>query len=228
MKNFAVSNFFLKLPGFVAIKRGLINLKTGLKNRLFLKTFLVKSSDCVSGNLMTSAQFNFFARKLALPIALILVSLSSYAQITNLRFTNAPATYEPITGGTSLVAAGTAIGAVSPVTNIGFTFKFQGEDYTQFSVNAAGLLKLGSVAVTTESANSAITATNRPKIYALWDAFSTGTAASGGGVVSSLTGTAPNRVLTVQWRVNSTGATTASGVNFQVALFETSNKIEFN
>jgi gliding motility-associated-like protein len=181
----------------------------------------------VTNNSFLSQLKNNFLRSLFV-IALTASSLLVNAQITNMRFTNAALTYTPITGGTTLVAAGTAVGAVSPVTNIGFTFKFQGVDYTQFSVNAAGLLKLGSVAVTTESVNSAITTTNTPKIYALWDAFSTGTAASGGGVVSSLTGTAPNRVLTVQWRVNSTGATTASGVNFQVALFETSNKIEFN
>jgi len=171
--------------------------------------------------------FHALAASCLFLIASLLPSTNSYSQLANLRFTNAAATYTSITGGTSLVAAGTAVGAVSPVTNIGFTFKFQGIDYTQFSVNAAGLLKLGSVVVTNESVNSAITTTNTPKIYALWDAFYTGTAASGGGVTYKLTGAAPNRVLTVQWVVNSTSATTASGVNFQVLLYETSNKIEF-
>ena len=147
-------------------------------------------------------------------------------QITNLRFSNENATYVPITGGTSLIAGASAVAAPSAVTNIGFTFNFQGVNYTQFSVNAAGLLKLGSVVVTNESGNSAITTTNTPKIYALWDAFYTGNVASGGGVSYVLSGSAPNRVLTVQWKVGYT-ANAATTTNFQVLLYETSNKIEF-
>jgi gliding motility-associated-like protein len=195
------------------------NIKSISQNRAYL-------SDSVSGNLMPSTKSNSFAKKLALQVALILFTLSSQAQITNLRFTNEAATYVPITGGTNLVAAASAVGAPSAVTNIGFTFNFQGVNYTQFSVNAAGLLKLGSVAVTNENNNLPLSVTNTPKIYALWDAFFTGNSASTGGVTSLLTGSAPNRVLTVQWRVG-LSSNVATTTNFQVLLYETSNKIEF-
>ena len=52
-----------------------------------------------------------------------------------------------MTGSTQLVASGQDDG-VSVVTNIGFTFTYAGTAYTQFSVNANGLMRLGATAVT--------------------------------------------------------------------------------
>jgi hypothetical protein len=179
----------------------------------------------------TNIIFGNSCRALIASCALMFLTIipisKGFSQITNLRFSNVSATYVPITG-TNIVNPGTVIGAASAVTNIGFTFKFQGVDYTQFSANAAGLFKFGSVAVTTQTVNSAISTTNVPKLYAVWDAFFTGTSASGGGVSYLLSGTSPNRVLTVQWKVNTTSATTASATNFQIKLYETTNVIEYH
>jgi gliding motility-associated-like protein len=156
----------------------------------------------------------------------VFLTFSANAQITNIKFSTEPISYTEISGGTNLVAGGSAVGSASAVTPIGFNFVFQGNTYGNFSVNAAGLLKLGPVAVTTESANNASSTTNTPKLYAWWDATATVAAANGGGVTFALTGTAPNRVLTVQWRVAyTTNATT--GFSYQVKLFETSNVIEY-
>lgn len=174
----------------------------------------------------TKKSTNFFAIVIMHLMFLILPSKSAYAQITNLKFESSSLAYTELTGGTNIVAGGSALGAASAVTPIGFTFNFQGVDYTQFSANAAGLLKLGSVAVTNESVNSLGTATNTPKITAWWDATYTTTTASGGGVSYLLSGTAPNRVLTVQWKV-AYQAAAALGFSYQVKLYETSNKIEF-
>ena len=153
-------------------------------------------------------------------------SSTANAQITNINFSSGNLTYSELTGATNIVAGGSAVGAASTVQNIGFTFNYQGVNYTQFSANAAGLMKLGSVAVTNEYANTFGTITNIPKITAWWDTLYTTTAASGGGVSYLLTGTAPNRVLTVQWKVAYT-ASAAVGFSYQVKLYETSNKIEF-
>lgn len=157
---------------------------------------------------------------------LSLLQQQSRAQIANLKFSNATNTYAEITGGTSIVAGASAVGAVSAVTNIGYTFNYQGVNYTQFSANAAGLLKLGSVVLTTENANSTVSTTNTPKLFAWWDATYTGSVATTGGVSYSSTGTAPNRVLTVQWRV-AYASNTTTALSFQVKLYETSNKIEY-
>ena len=148
------------------------------------------------------------------------------AQITNLKFDSEDFTYSEISGGTNVINGGSALGAVSAVTPIGFDFVFQGNTYGNISVNAAGLLKLGSVVVTTESANNASSIVNTPKLFAWWDATYTTTTASGGGVSTLLTGTAPNRVLTIQWKVAYT-SNSAPGFSYQIKLYETSNKIEY-
>jgi hypothetical protein len=153
-------------------------------------------------------------------------SFISNAQITNLKFSGTQASYTELSGGTNLISGGSAIGAASAVTQIGFNFAYQGNTYANFSVNAAGLLKLGSVVVTTESANNASSTTNTPKLYAWWDATYTTTSASGGGVKYDLSGTAPNRVLTVQWKV-AYSANASSGFSYQVKLYETTNVIEY-
>jgi hypothetical protein len=128
-------------------------------------------------------------------------STNLFSQIANLKLATTQSTYSELPSGTNLIPGGSAIGAASAVTPIGFNFVFQGNTFSNFSVNAAGLLKLGSVAVTTESANNASSTTNTPKLYAWWDATATMAAANGGGVTFALSGSAPNRVLTVQWRV---------------------------
>ncbi|MEN9326686.1 MAG: hypothetical protein RI943_1107, partial [Bacteroidota bacterium] len=172
---------------------------------------------------------SFFARitkQLFVPLAVFLFAVSSNAQISNLKLATQSTTYSEISGGTNLVAGGSVIGAASAVTPIGFNFVFQGNTFSSFSVNAAGLLKLGSVAVTNESANNASSTTNTPKLFAWWDATYTTTTASGGGVTYVLTGTAPNRVLTIQWKV-AYAANATSGFSYQVKLYETTNAIEY-
>jgi hypothetical protein len=144
---------------------------------------------------------NRFQKLLIVTIVYLFSADFAQAQVTNLKFSNETVVYSEISGGTNLVAGGSAIGAVSTVTPIGFNFVFQGNTYSNFSVNAAGLMKLGNVVITNESVNNASSITNTPKLYAWWDATYTVAAANGGGVTYVLSGTAPNRVLTVQWKV---------------------------
>src|SRR5690349_3448303 len=108
-------------------------------------------------------------------------------------------TYTSITGTTLL---GTGKDDVSSaVKNIGFNFVFGGVTYTQFSVSSNGALGLGASQVYYGSNNSMsnLSTTTYPLITAAWDDFTTG---SNGGVSYQLAGTAPNRTLTVQWKVN--------------------------
>ena len=152
--------------------------------------------------------------------------IGANAQITNLKFDTEEITYSEISGGTTVINGGSALGAVSALTPIGFNFQFQGNTYGNISVNAAGLLKFGAVIVTNESANNASSIVNTPKLYAWWDATYTVAAANGGGVSTLLTGSAPNRVLTIQWKV-AYAANAATGFSYQIKLYETSNKIEY-
>src|SRR3989304_10299321 len=67
--------------------------------------------------------------------------------------------------------------------------------------------------------------TTGPIIAPLWDDIETGAA---GNVNYKLTGSSPNRILTVEWKqMNWDYSATTWGLSFQVKLYETSNRIEF-
>jgi len=109
----------------------------------------------------------------------------------------------------------------SAVTNIGFTFWFAGTAYTQFSVDENGLMKLGGSAIVPEPVNNLASATNLPKIAPYWDDLATGT---NGNVTYYLGGTAPSRILYVNWNVTVPKAPTgAANAVFQVQLYEQGN-----
>ena len=73
-----------------------------------------------------------------------------------------------LTDSTSLVSPGSGDYGASTVQNIGFTFPFAGQNYTQFSVNTDGNLRLGPTATSTDTYtnpfSSANANTNSPKI----------------------------------------------------------------
>ena len=129
----------------------------------------------------------------------------------------------------SLIPAGSD-NAASAVTDIGFTFWFAGQPYTQFSVSENGLMTLGSTQVSgTDITNNMASGTTVPKIAPYWDDLSTGVSTGTGGVGYYLQGTAPNRTLYVNWNVtipkNTTGAPNAV---LQVKLLEATNQIILN
>ncbi len=113
----------------------------------------------------------------------------------------------------------------SALTNIGFEFYLNGVRAAQFSVNSNGTLKLGAPTVTTtaydplgQSGQSLITSYGADQR----------THAGNGKVHYKVTGTAPNRVLTVEWlnmQANfNTGGT--ADLTYQLRLYETSGIIE--
>ncbi|MCQ2297210.1 MAG: fibronectin type III domain-containing protein [Bacteroidales bacterium] len=105
---------------------------------------------------------------LALPWASQAQSLSEYGFSTGV---DASKWITLPSGSTSLIAASAGDYGVSTVHDLGFTFPFGENDYTQFSVNADGNLKLGSSVTGTGNYSSPFTATNaavnNPKINML-------------------------------------------------------------
>ena len=175
-------------------------------------------------------------------MAFMLLGIKSYGQLPgSYSFATATGTsLESMTGATNLLAY-TASPLVnddnaSAVTNIGFNFVFNGVTYTQFSVNANGLMRLGTTVVSTAFSNGAATSTsnwfnttaNTPLISAYFDDLALGSGGTGGKVNFVVSGVSPNRKLAVQWLVtiprNTAG--TPAGI-FQVVLEETTNKISF-
>ena len=168
-------------------------------------------------------------KKITLLLFALFISLQINAQVNSYSFSaGTTGVLDPMTGSTQLVASASDDGA-SAVNNIGFTFNYGGTDYTQFSANANGLVRLGATAVTTQWTNTtANVALSLPAIMPCWDDLATGSAAGGGKVHFVSTGSAPNRKLIIEWFVtiprNTTGAANAK---FQCVLNETTNVIEF-
>jgi peptidase C25-like protein/fibronectin type III domain protein len=132
------------------------------------------------------------------------------------------------TGTTQLVGANLDDTA-SAVTNIGFDFWYDGVRFTQFSVNANGLSRLGGTAVSTAFDNSTTfnSTTNAPKIAPYFDDLWTGT---NGKVHFKVTGSAPSRKLIVEWlneQIPRVGSGSTGAGTFQMWLFETTGVIEF-
>lgn len=132
---------------------------------------------------------------------------------------------EDMSSGTTQLVGASLDDTASAVTNIGFDFWYDGARYSQFSVNANGLARLGATVVGTTFNNSTSgldTTVNAPKIAPYFEDLCTGAA---GKVHYKVTGSAPNRKLVVEWfnmeipRDGSCGTGSANGV-FQMWLFE--------
>ena len=133
---------------------------------------------------------------------------------------------EDMSGSTTLLGP-SLDDTASAVNNIGFDYWLDGVRYTQFSVNANGLMKLGSVVVdssTNGRTNDFATANDLPKIAAYWDDLCTDAT---GKVHSKIVGTAPNRKLVVEFnnmRTYNLGCTGGSLLgNYQVWLYESAH-----
>ncbi|KAA9341004.1 T9SS type A sorting domain-containing protein [Adhaeribacter soli] len=192
----------------------------------------------------------FTKLKGSLAIAAALAALnagSAFAQ-SNLDYkaangVNAAGTYTDLgTAGTAITVANND-DANSAAQPIGFTFNFNGTNFTEFSLNTNGLIKLGNTPFTTATAQSNIfNAAVFPDINII--APLAGVDLQGAADQTAnptefrveTTGTAPNRVTTIQFE-NLADKPTVSGtvttpaqftiINFQVKLYEGTNNIEF-
>lgn len=134
---------------------------------------------------------------------------------------------EDMSSGTTQLVAANQEDTASTVNNIGFDFWFDGVRRTQFSANANGLIRLGSSAVSTLSANDLTNTVNLPQIAPYWDDLFTGT---NGKVHFKVVGSAPNRKLVIEWQnmqIPRVGANNAGAGTFQCWLSETTGLIEF-
>lgn len=135
---------------------------------------------------------------------------------------------EDMTSGTTQLLGPALDDTASPVTNIGFDFFFDGVRHSQFSCNANGLCRLGSVVVTTTFINSLATVTAAPKITPYWDDLCTG---SNGKVHFKTTGAPGSRKLIVEWQnmkvPRDLGCGDAGTGTFQLWLFESTGVIQF-
>ena len=145
-------------------------------------------------------------------------------QTTNYNVTNIP--YVAQTNSGSLVSL--SDDSQSGVFNIGFTFCFYGQTYTQFRVGSNGWVSLGAGAQPATFTSAAIPSAgfNIPKncIMGPWQDWNPGL--PGGQIRYQVQGTAPCRKLVVSWiNVRMFSCTNLQGT-FHIVLYESSNVIE--
>ena len=177
------------------------------------------------------------------------------AQAQTLNYT--PSTAVNVAGTyTDLGTTGTAIATAntdddnSAAQAIGFSFNFNGIAFTQFVLNTNGLIRLGSAAPSSVAAfppfaqtpeSGPISGTNAADVNLIAPFnLDLGPGTAGGTEYRVVTtGTAPNRVCTIQWKnvadkpqaasstVSVVIATQFDNFSFQVKLYETTNNVEF-
>jgi hypothetical protein len=140
--------------------------------------------------------------------------------------TTTTASFTDMSTGTTQLLGANIDDTASALTNIGFDFYFQGARFTQFSINDNGVLRLGATAQTStpykplaQAGISIITAYGADQR----------THAGDGKVHFKVTGSAPNRVLIVEWLNQQSNFNTGgtADLTYQVRLNESTGTIEF-
>ncbi|HRF81561.1 MAG TPA: hypothetical protein PL070_15905, partial [Flavobacteriales bacterium] len=112
--------------------------------------------------------------------------------------------------------------AASAVTGIGFAFNYEGTNYTQFSINSNGGMKLGGTAIGEGAINYNLT--TNPLVLLPYSGDGT---TANGSVTTVLSGSSPNQVRIVQWNIGMDYGVATANCLFQVWLHESTNVIEF-
>ena len=134
-----------------------------------------------------------------------------------------------VTNTTSLISAGAGDYGTSGVKSIGFTFTFAGTDYTDYSVNTDGYIRLGTTNIGTSYYSTPFgsnLSNDLPKIVAYGrDGYLT----SEDYVYAQVFGSSPNRVLVIEIKTHpyDVNGTSNAAVKYQVQLHETTNEITF-
>ena len=168
---------------------------------------------------------------LLLTLMLLTLGLSGFAQtLADYTFTTGTDAnkWQTLTTTTSLITPGAGDYGVTTVHDIGFSFTFGSEAYTQFSVNADGNLRFGPTVTGTSNYSTPFSSSNAninaPKINMLGcDGF----LSDSGHVYHEVIGTAPNRVCVIEIFTSTyTTSSRNSVLRWQVQLFEGSNDIQ--
>jgi len=162
--------------------------------------------------------------KLLLLLVFTVLALSAGAAVNEYSFTSSMGTYTEITGGTIL---GSNINDDESFNAIplGFTFTYNGVAYTEVSIQTDAFLAFGSTVLNSTLAISSSTGTNNIVSALNRDLMSR----DDGTLMYLLSGTAPNRVFTVQWKNYKRIPTSAANdvFNFQIQLHESGNLVKF-
>ncbi len=159
-------------------------------------------------------------------ISVIIAQTSPVADYT---FSQSEGTYTEITGG---IVHGTETNDDESfnAVDLGFTFNYNGQDYTQIGIQTNGWIAMGSSVTQKQKTPLSDNASSNNAISVFGCSLKSSPT---GELMSTMEGTAPNRIYTIQWKnyvrdyAASPNIFDEDILNFQLKLHETSNKIEF-
>ncbi|MEN6445094.1 MAG: choice-of-anchor J domain-containing protein [Candidatus Cloacimonas sp.] len=162
--------------------------------------------------------------KLLLLLMLSAITLVAYATVNEYSFESILGTFTEISGGTTHGTSANDNECFLAIP-LGFTFTYNGVDYTTISIASNGFIAMGDTVATSTVPISSGTSTNNVIAVLSRDLKSR----AGGTLMSLSSGTAPNRVFTIQWKNWRRSPTTAANddFTFQIQLQENDNKVVF-
>ncbi len=160
--------------------------------------------------------------KLILLLTLVLASVAGWATVNEYSFTATNGTFAEISGGTIHGTSANDNESFMAVP-IGFNFTYNGQVWTEVSINTNGFIAMGATVASSYLALSTATGTNNVIAIMNRDLISR----ADGEIMTLTTGTAPNRVFTVQWKHYRRYPTTATNDDwtFQIKLAEAGNAV---
>ena len=178
------------------------------------------------------------------PLFLLLQKFSYAAWVVTYSMTPSQPAFVAITGtaGTTTIANFSACPdqSVSQVIPLGFTFNFDGTNYTQCVVTENGLLIFGNLSALTTCGGNVGTPTDipnnladvnipRPFLAPLWEELQFKPTSPFGSGCYKTTGAPGSQVFTFEWsKMSWRSPTNTDQITFQVMLYESTNIIDFN
>ncbi len=175
---------------------------------------------------MKNIYTSIFRKTAATIVAMVMIMLFSVnlevkaQNVSTYCFSQTSGPYNAISGTAFTLAGGTTDDGYSALTSIGFNFVYHGITFTQISANTNGFVQLGVLA---SSTTTYIPLSSLPNCIAIC----AGNGKLFGAPVWALTGTAPNRVFTIQFtNYYVDNLSISSTLPMQLKLSETSNTIQ--
>lgn len=165
-----------------------------------------------------------FKSRFLVAIIFCLFIFNVNGQVTNYSFSQSNSTYVALA--TSTIIHNSVWDDNVAIVPIPFSFTFNGVGYTSASVNSNGYITFGNV---NSASNSYAPISSNSGYIGAISAFSRDLINNGSPVVYGIEGVTPNRIFVVQWnnaRRYSLGAVAGDVLNFQIRLYESSNKSE--
>lgn len=155
----------------------------------------------------------------------LFLAVSAQAQTAaTYQLTSSTTTFTPLVGGTAVPSI-YSDDVVSGSLPIGFSFPFEGVNYTTFQMSSNGLLGFsGNLSYSFSPDFRYVVPSSLPMLAPFWGDLDGRT---GGVATYRTTGTAPNRVLTVEWLHWGYYDQIADIISFQARLHETSGQIDY-